>query len=59
MKSVFLYKILNDYTAPNLKQSLVGGSSIPASYNLRNTETDIVLPKPRREFLKKFQIQRG
>ena len=24
MKSVFLYKIINDYTAPNLKQSLIG-----------------------------------
>ena len=53
MKSVFLYKILNYYTAPNLEQSLVGGSSMPASYNLRNTETDIPLSKPRREFLKK------
>ena len=52
MKSVFLYKILNDYTAPNLKQSLVGGSLVPASYNLKSTDTDIALPKPRRKFLK-------
>ena len=49
MKSVFLYKILNDYTAPNLKQSLVGSYSMPASYNLRSIDTDIA----RREFLKK------
>ena len=53
MKSVFPYKILNDYTAPNLKQSLVGSYPMPASYNWRGTDTDIALPKPRREFLKK------
>ena len=53
MKSVFLYKILNDYTAPNLKQSLVGSCPMPASYNLRSTDTDIALPKPRSKFLKK------
>ena len=53
MKFVFLYKILNDYTAPNLKQSLVGSYPMPASYNLRSTDTDIALPKPRREFVKK------
>ena len=52
MKSVFLYKVLNDYTAPNLKRSLVGGSLVPASYNLKSTVTDIALPKPRRKFLK-------
>ena len=53
MKSVFLYKILNDYTAPNLKQLLIGSNSMPSSYILRSTDTDIGLPKPRREFLKK------
>ena len=53
MKSVFLYKILNDYTAPNLKQSLIGSNSMPSSYILRSTDTDIGFPKPRREFLKK------
>ena len=46
MKSSFLYKIINDYTAPNLKES-------QANYNLRNSYTDLALPKPRREFLKK------
>ena len=51
--SVFLYKILNDYTASNLKQSLVGGSPIWVSFNLRSTDTDIALAKPRREFLRK------
>ena len=53
MKSVFLYKIINDYTAPNLKQSLIGSNSMPSSYILRSTDTDIAFPKPRTEFLKK------
>ena len=34
MKSVFLYKIINDYTAPNLKQSLIGSNPMPSSYIL-------------------------
>ena len=47
------YKILNDYTAPNFKESLTGSSLTQANYNLRNSYTDLALPKPRREFLKK------
>ncbi len=54
MKSIFLYKILNDYTAPNRKELLIGSSLIHANYNLRNTNTDIARPKTRGEFLKKF-----
>jgi hypothetical protein len=53
MKSILLYKIQNDYTAPNLKESLTGNSLTQANYNLRNNYTDLALPKPRREFLKK------
>jgi hypothetical protein len=53
MKSILLYKILNDYTAPNLKESLTGSSLTQANHNLRNSYTDLALPKPRREFLKK------
>jgi hypothetical protein len=47
-----MYKILNDYTAPNLKESLQS-SLTQANYNLRNSYTDLALPKPRRKFLKK------
>jgi predicted nuclease of restriction endonuclease-like (RecB) superfamily len=54
MKSILLYKILNDYTAPNLKESLIGSSLTLANYNLRNIYTDLALSKPRREFPKKF-----
>jgi hypothetical protein len=53
MKSILLYKILNDYTAPNLKESLTGSSFTQVNYNLRNSYTDLALPKPGREFLKK------
>ena len=53
MKSVFLYRIINDYTAPNLKQSLIGSNPMPSSYILRSIDTDIAFPKPRTEFLKK------
>jgi hypothetical protein len=53
MKSILLYKILNDYTAPNLKESLTGSSLTQANYNLRNSYTDLAFPKPRREILKK------
>jgi hypothetical protein len=55
MKSILLYKILNDYTAPYLKESPTGSRSslTQANYNLRNSYTDLALPKPRREFLKK------
>jgi hypothetical protein len=47
-----LYKILNNYTAPNLKESLIGSSLTQANYNLRNSYTDLALPKLSREFLK-------
>ena len=46
--------VLDDYTASNLKQSLIGSNPMRANYNLRSTDTDIALPKPRREFLKKM-----
>jgi hypothetical protein len=49
MKSILLYKILNDYAAPNLKESLIGSSLTQANYNLRNSYTDLALPRARRE----------
>jgi hypothetical protein len=39
-KSILLYKILKDYTAPNLKESLTGSSLTQANYRLRNSYTD-------------------
>ena len=52
-KTALLYKILNDFSAPNLKELLIKRNSLQTDYDLRNSHTDLALPKPRREFLKK------
>ena len=52
-KSVLMYKILNDHTAPGLRGSFVRREIDQTNYHLRNTATDLSLPKPKREFLKK------
>ena len=44
LKAIFMYKIINGHTAPNL---------IDNSYNLRNRETDLALPMPKKEFGKR------
>ena len=52
-KSVLMYKILNDHTAPGLRGSFVSREIDQTNYHLRNTATDLTIPKPKREFLKK------
>jgi hypothetical protein len=52
-KTALLYKILNDFSAPNLKELLIKRNSLQTDYDLKNSHTDLALPKPRREFLKK------
>ena len=52
-KSVLMYKTLNDHTAPGLRGSFVRREIDQTNYHLRNTATDLSLPKPKREFLKK------
>ena len=52
-KATLMYKILNDYSAPNLKELLKRRNSLQTFYDLRNSQNDLDLPKPRREFLKK------
>ena len=49
-KSVLMYKILNDLTKLN---SSVRRNVDQTHYHLRDTETDLTLPKPKREFLKR------
>ena len=51
-KSTLMYKILNDDTAPNLRNSFVRKNVDQTNY-LRNSATDLTLPKPKREFLKR------
>ena len=48
-KSTLIYEILNDDTAPNLRNSFVRRNVD----HLRNSATDLTLPKPKREFLKR------
>lgn len=52
-KSIFMYKILNKHTAPNLNELFCKRNISQNNYNLRNSETDLSLPKPKTEFLKK------
>ena len=52
-KSSLMYKILNDDTAPNLRNSFVRRNVEQTNYHLRNSATDLTLPKPKREFLKR------
>ena len=52
-KSTLMYKILNDDTAPSLRSSFVRRNVDQTDYHLRNSATDLTLPKPKREFLKR------
>ena len=53
LKSIFMYKILNNLAAPNLNRMFYKMSNCPISYNLRNSDTDLVLPQPKAEFKKR------
>ena len=55
-KSLLKYKILNNYTEPNLKESLIRRNIWQTNYDLRNSQADVAAPKPKREFLKKVLI---
>ena len=48
-----MYNTLNDDTAPNLRNSFVRRNAGQTDYHLRNSATDLTLPKPKREFLKR------
>ena len=52
-KLIPMYKILNDHTAPNLKDLFRKKyETHQNTLNLRNSETDLMLAKPKTEFLK-------
>jgi hypothetical protein len=53
LKSIFIYKILNNETAPNLKEIFLKISDYPIIHQLRNSQTDLVLPFPKSQFKKK------
>jgi hypothetical protein len=52
-KAVFMYKVLNDHAAPCLKESFYKRNVTQNTFNLRNSENDLTLPKPRTEYLRR------
>ena len=52
-KSILLYKVLNGCISPNLMGSLILRNTRQTNYDLRNSLTDLTLPKPKGEYLKK------
>ena len=55
-----LFQILNDLSAPQLSNSFVKLNDTNINYNLRNIETDLALPRPYTNFLKRnFKYSRG
>ena len=52
-KATFVYKVLSNTAAPALKDSLIFRNTLLNNLNLRNSQTDLALPKPKREFLRR------
>ena len=52
-KATLMYKILNDLSAPQLSNSFIKLNDTNINYNLRNLETDLALPRPYTNFLKR------
>ena len=52
-KATLMYKILNDLSAPQPSKAFVKLNDTNINYNLRNIETDLALPRPYANFLKR------
>lgn len=52
-KSVMIFKILNNHSAPNLKDKFITRETNLSNYNLRNSDINLSVPKPNTEYLKK------
>ena len=56
-KLILMYNLLNDYTALGLRNSFVRRNLHQVNYHLCNRDTDLTVPKPKREFLKRsFEV---
>ena len=53
VKSVFLYKNLNEQSAPSLRQAFVRNKDLNRDYNLWSNDNGLALPKPKTNFLKR------
>ena len=51
--SILMYKTLNDLSASQLSNSFVKLNDPNINYNLRNIESDLALPRPYTNFLKR------
>jgi len=58
-KAALMYKILNDLSVPQLSNSFVKLNDTNINYNLRNMETDLALPRPYTNFLKRSSKYSG
>ena len=58
-KLTLMYNILNNGTAPCLRQFFSAPSDINNNYNLRNYDSDLSIPQPKKEFLKRSFRYRG
>ena len=52
-KLLLMYKIINGHTAPNLRNKFKFNYEMDCPYNLRNSSTDLALPKPNKDFGKR------
>ena len=52
-KLILMYRILNNRPAPILKEQFTRSSDLPENYNLKCRRTDLILPNPKRDYLKK------
>jgi hypothetical protein len=53
LKSVLMYKILNEQSAPSLREKCIKIKDLNREYNLRSNDTDLALPKPKTNYLKR------
>ena len=51
--SLSMYKIINGQSAPYFNEYFIKNATHRTNYNLRNTETDLALPKPKTNALKR------
>ena len=58
-KATLMDKILNDLSSPQLSISFVNPNDTNINYNLRNKETDLALPRPYTNFLKRSFMYSG
>ncbi len=48
-----MYKILNEQSAPSLREKFIKNKDLNREHNLRSNDTDLALPKPKTNYLKR------